>query len=68
MTVNHNALRYFQGPLSVFSAKQRWTAPRTIRFHCEAGELGFSLKGGSPVQIYCLDPACSAAVSRLVQY
>lgn len=49
------------GPLSVFSAKQRWTAPRTIRFHCEAGELGFSLKGGSPVQIYCLDPACSAA-------
>ncbi|NXW15956.1 RHPN2 protein, partial [Circaetus pectoralis] len=49
------------GPLTVFSAKQRWTAPRTIRIHHEAGELGFSLKGGSPVQIYCLDPFCSAA-------
>uniref|UniRef100_A0A8C0EQ53 Rhophilin-2 n=1 Tax=Bubo bubo TaxID=30461 RepID=A0A8C0EQ53_BUBBB len=49
------------GPLTVFSAKQRWTAPRTIRIYHEAGELGFSLKGGSPVQIYCLDPVCSAA-------
>ncbi|XP_065704635.1 rhophilin-2 isoform X2 [Patagioenas fasciata] len=49
------------GPLTVFSAKQRWTAPRTIRIQQEAEELGFSLKGGSPVQIYCLDPACSAA-------
>ncbi|XP_042677634.1 rhophilin-2 [Centrocercus urophasianus] len=53
------------GPLSVFSAKQRWTAPRTIHFHCETGELGFSLKGGSPVQIYCLDPVCSAASAGL---
>lgn len=53
------------GPLSVFSAKQRWTAPRTIRFHWETGELGFSLKGGAPVQIYCLDPVCSAASAGL---
>jgi len=61
-------LCYLQGPLTVFSAKQRWTAPRTIRIYHKAGELGFSLKGGSPVQIYCLDPVCSAAVSTLVQY
>ncbi|XP_072202866.1 rhophilin-2 isoform X2 [Excalfactoria chinensis] len=53
------------GPLSVFSAKQRWTAPRTIHCHCESGELGFSLKGGSPVQIHCLDPSCSAASAGL---
>ncbi|XP_062442087.1 rhophilin-2 [Rhea pennata] len=53
------------GPLSVFSAKQRWTAPCAIRFRCEAGELGFSLKGGSPVQTYCLDPVCSAALMGL---
>ncbi|XP_063023731.1 rhophilin-2 isoform X2 [Melospiza melodia melodia] len=53
------------GPLTVFSAKQRWTAPRTICLHHEAGELGFSLKGGSPVQIYCLDPACPAASAGL---
>ncbi|XP_029821451.1 rhophilin-2 [Manacus vitellinus] len=49
------------GPLTVFSAKQRWTAPRTIRIPQGAGELGFHLKGGSPVQIYCLDPVCPAA-------
>ncbi|NXM82152.1 RHPN2 protein, partial [Oenanthe oenanthe] len=53
------------GPLTVFSAKQRWTAPRTICLHPEAGELGFSLKGGSPVQVYCLDPLCSAASAGL---
>uniref|UniRef100_A0A8D0H601 Rhophilin-2 n=1 Tax=Sphenodon punctatus TaxID=8508 RepID=A0A8D0H601_SPHPU len=53
------------GPLSVFSAKQRWTAPRTISFQCRAGELGFTLKGGAPVQIYCLDPVSSAALVGL---
>ncbi|KYO32596.1 rhophilin-2 isoform X1 [Alligator mississippiensis] len=49
------------GPLSVFSAKQRWTAPRTICFHCEDGKLGFTLRGGAPVQVHSLDPICSAA-------
>ncbi|NXF08094.1 RHPN2 protein, partial [Smithornis capensis] len=48
------------GPLAVFSAKQRWTAPRTIPIQ-EPGQLGFHLRGGAPVQIYCLDPLCSAA-------
>uniref|UniRef100_A0A803TQ35 Rhophilin Rho GTPase binding protein 2 n=1 Tax=Anolis carolinensis TaxID=28377 RepID=A0A803TQ35_ANOCA len=52
------------GPLAVFSAKQRWTAPRTVRFRCEAGNLGFTLKGGPPVHVYCLDPACLAAVRQ----
>ncbi|NXO75139.1 RHPN2 protein, partial [Sitta europaea] len=53
------------GPLAVFSAKQRWTAPRTICLHQGAGQLGFSLKGGAPVQVYCLDPLCSAASAGL---
>ncbi|XP_060644055.2 rhophilin-2 [Anolis sagrei] len=53
------------GPLAVFSAKQRWTAPRSVRFRCEAGNLGFTLKGGPPVHIYCLDPACPAALAGL---
>uniref|UniRef100_A0A8C8R899 Rhophilin Rho GTPase binding protein 2 n=1 Tax=Pelusios castaneus TaxID=367368 RepID=A0A8C8R899_9SAUR len=53
------------GPLPVFSAKQRWTAPRTIQFRCQEGELGFTLKGGPPVQVHCLDPECSAAVMGL---
>ncbi|XP_032629249.1 rhophilin-2 [Chelonoidis abingdonii] len=53
------------GPLPVFSAKQRWTVPRTINFHCQERGLGFTLKGGPPVQVHCLDPECSAALKGL---
>ncbi|KAH0619587.1 hypothetical protein JD844_000317 [Phrynosoma platyrhinos] len=56
------------GPLTVFSAKQRWTAPHTVRFSCETGNLGFTLKGGPPVHIYCLNPVSSAAVRRSLIY
>ncbi|KAM3876724.1 rhophilin-2 [Diretmus argenteus] len=58
---------FFQrlGPLSVFSAKQRWTAPRTIRLHPEDRDLGFTLKGETPVQVVSLDPLCSAAADGL---
>ncbi|KAG9341990.1 hypothetical protein JZ751_018308 [Albula glossodonta] len=50
------------GPLSVFSAKQRWTAPRTVRVRIEDRDLGFTLKGDAPVQVQSLDPLCSAAL------
>lgn len=54
-----------KGPLSVFSAKQRWTAPRTVRVCLEDRDLGFTLKGESPVQVVSLDPLCSAAADGL---
>ncbi|XP_036390949.1 rhophilin-2 isoform X1 [Megalops cyprinoides] len=53
------------GPLSVFSAKQRWTAPRTVRVRIEDRDLGFTLKGDAPVQVQSLDPLCSAAADGL---
>ncbi|XP_010779581.1 rhophilin-2, partial [Notothenia coriiceps] len=53
------------GPLSVFSAKQRWTAPRTIQLHPEDRDLGFTLKGESPVHVVSLDPLCPAAAEGL---
>ncbi|XP_059210521.1 rhophilin-2 [Centropristis striata] len=58
---------FFQrlGPLSVFSAKQRWTAPRTIQLRPEDRDLGFTLKGESPVQVVSLDPLCPAAADGL---
>ncbi|XP_034057166.1 rhophilin-2 isoform X1 [Gymnodraco acuticeps] len=58
---------FFQrlGPLSVFSAKQRWTAPRTIQLHPEDRDLGFTLKGESPVHVVSLDPLCPAAAEGL---
>ncbi|XP_071766635.1 rhophilin-2 isoform X1 [Centroberyx gerrardi] len=58
---------FFQrlGPLSVFSAKQRWTAPRTIRLRPDDGDLGFTLKGEPPVQVVSLDPLCPAAADGL---
>ncbi|XP_004439840.1 PREDICTED: rhophilin-2 [Ceratotherium simum simum] len=56
---------FFQklGPLSVFSANKRWTPPRSIHFTAEKGDLGFTLRGNSPVQVHCLDPHCSAALA-----
>ncbi|KAJ7999348.1 hypothetical protein DPEC_G00193460 [Dallia pectoralis] len=53
------------GPLSVFSAKQRWTAPRTVRLILEDRDLGFTLRGEPPVQITSLDPLCHAAIDGL---
>ncbi|KAK9543033.1 hypothetical protein VZT92_000846 [Zoarces viviparus] len=57
---------FFQrlGPLSVFSARQRWTAPRTIKLP-EHKDLGFTLKGESPVHVVSLDPLCTAAADGL---
>ncbi|XP_056608000.1 rhophilin-2 isoform X2 [Triplophysa dalaica] len=54
-----------KGPLSVFSAKQRWTAPRTIRLRLQDRDLGFTLKGEPPVQIQSLDLLCPAAAEGL---
>ncbi|XP_029979739.1 rhophilin-2 isoform X2 [Sphaeramia orbicularis] len=54
-----------KGPLAVFSAKQRWTAPRTIRLRPEDRDLGFTLKGETPVQVVSLDPLCPAAADGL---
>ncbi|KAM9408835.1 rhophilin-2 isoform 1-T1 [Pholidichthys leucotaenia] len=58
---------FFQrlGPLSVFSAKQRWTPPRTVRVRSEDRDLGFTLKGDSPVQVVSLDPLSAAASDGL---
>ncbi|XP_075045295.1 rhophilin-2 [Mixophyes fleayi] len=56
---------FFQrlGPLSVFSARQRWTAPRKVQLTLEDGDLGFTLKGDCPVQITQLDPLCPASAA-----
>ncbi|KAF7478644.1 rhophilin-2 isoform X1 [Marmota monax] len=56
---------FFQklGPLSVFSANKRWTPPRSIHFTAEKGEVGFTFRGNAPVQVYFLDPSCSAALA-----
>ncbi|KAK2492492.1 hypothetical protein MC885_007925 [Smutsia gigantea] len=59
------ATDFFQklGPLSVFSANKRWTPPRSICFTAEEEDLGFTLRGNSPVQVHFLDPYCSAALA-----
>ncbi|XP_072237114.1 rhophilin-2 isoform X2 [Leuresthes tenuis] len=54
-----------KGPLSFFSAKQRWTAPRTIQLCPQDRDLGFTLKGEQPVQVVSLDPMCPAAANGL---
>ncbi|XP_008296154.1 rhophilin-2 isoform X1 [Stegastes partitus] len=66
-TTKVKVIDFFQrlGPLSVFSAKQRWTAPRTIQLRPQDRDLGFTLKGESPVQVVSLDPLCPAAADGL---
>uniref|UniRef100_A0AAQ5Y763 Rhophilin, Rho GTPase binding protein 2 n=1 Tax=Amphiprion ocellaris TaxID=80972 RepID=A0AAQ5Y763_AMPOC len=66
-TTKVKVIDFFQrlGPLSVFSAKQRWTAPRTIQLQPQDRDLGFTLKGESPVQVVSLDPLCPAAADGL---
>ncbi|KAJ3593787.1 hypothetical protein NHX12_006121 [Muraenolepis orangiensis] len=53
------------GPLSFFSGKQHWTAPRRVQVVPQNGELGFTLKGEPPVQVVSLDPCCTAADNGL---
>ncbi|KAL6112802.1 rhpn2 [Pungitius sinensis] len=66
-TIKVKVTDFFQrlGPLSVFSARQRWTAPRTIQLLPGDQDLGFNLKGESPVQVVSLDPLCPAATGGL---
>ncbi|XP_076011675.1 rhophilin-2 isoform X2 [Genypterus blacodes] len=54
-----------KGPLSFFTAKQRWTAPRAVRIRSEDRDLGFTLRGEAPVEVVSLDPLCSAAADGL---
>ncbi|XP_043937806.1 rhophilin-2 isoform X2 [Protopterus annectens] len=54
-----------KGPLSVFCAKNRLMAPRTVHLVPENGDLGFTLRGGMPAQVNCLDPLCAAANAGL---
>lgn len=59
------------GPITVFSARRSWTAPRTIRLHKTdyqtntqaTEEFGFSIKGDRPVQISHVDINSVADVS-----
>lgn len=59
------------GPITVFSARRSWTAPRTVRLHKTdyqtkshgTEEFGFSLKGDSPVMISHVDINSVADVS-----
>jgi hypothetical protein len=59
------------GPITVFSARRIWTAPRTVRLHktdyqtknCGTEEFGFSLKGEAPAMISHVDTNSVADVS-----
>ncbi|KPP61320.1 rhophilin-2-like [Scleropages formosus] len=53
------------GPLSVFSARQRWTAPRSVQLRPGSQGLGFSLRGDGPAQVQALQHLSPAAVAGL---
>ncbi|XP_067854310.1 rhophilin-2 [Heptranchias perlo] len=49
------------GPLGVFSAKQKWTAPRKIHLMPGDWVCGFTLREECAVQVTSLDPTSEAA-------
>jgi hypothetical protein len=59
------------GPITVFSARRSWTAPRSIRLHKTdyqtknhgTEEFGFAIKGDSPVMVSHVDINSVADVS-----
>uniref|UniRef100_UPI00398F7BA0 rhophilin-2-B-like n=1 Tax=Pristiophorus japonicus TaxID=55135 RepID=UPI00398F7BA0 len=53
------------GPLGVFSAKQKWTAPRKIHLTPRDRDHGLTLQQESAVQVTGLDPTSDAAGSGL---
>jgi hypothetical protein len=54
---------YALGPITVFSARRIWTAPRCVRLHktdyqtknCGTEEFGFALKGDAPAMVCQVD-------------
>ncbi|XP_066572242.1 rhophilin-1 isoform X2 [Amia ocellicauda] len=53
------------GPLSVFSAKNRWSAQRQVRLARREGGFGLTLRGDSPVLIAGVVPGGCAAEAGL---
>ncbi|XP_051884552.1 rhophilin-2 [Pristis pectinata] len=53
------------GPPAVFSARQRWTAPRKIHLKPGDWEQGFTLQGEAAVQVTGVEPSSVAAALGL---
>ncbi|XP_077207459.1 rhophilin-1 [Paroedura picta] len=53
------------GPLSVFSAKNKWQPPQTVRLVRGGNGFGFTLRGDSPVLIAGVVPGSCAAEAGL---
>lgn len=47
----NSGIMTFQGPLSVFSARQKISAPRPYNITHDDGGLGFTLHGDGPVKV-----------------
>lgn len=55
----------FQGPLSVFSTKNRWQLVGPVHMTRGEGGFGFTLRGDSPVLIAAVVPGSQAEVKVL---
>ncbi|XP_062935364.1 rhophilin-1 [Cynocephalus volans] len=53
------------GPLSVFSAKNRWRSTGPVHVTPGEGGFGFTLRGDSPVLVAAVDPGGRAAAAGL---
>lgn len=59
-------LASFQGPLSVFSTKNRWRLVGPVHMTPGEGGFGFTLRGDSPVLIAAVAPGGQAEVKVIL--
>ena len=53
------------GPLTLFSAKRHWSAPRHVTLHRRGEGFGLSVKGSAPVSIASIDEGSPAEVNYI---
>lgn len=59
----------FQGPISIFNARNEWSAPRSVILKKNHDQgFGFSVRGDSPVRIAEIELGSVAEVSHVISH
>jgi hypothetical protein len=61
------SLLNFQGPITIFNAKNEWSAPRTVTLDRNPDQgFGFSVRGDAPVRVAEMEPGSVAEVTEIL--
>lgn len=60
-----NLIFKFKGPITIFNAKNEWSAPRTVTLDRNPDQgFGFSVRGDAPVRVAEMEPGSVAEVTE----